>query len=323
MQSGGMSTPYGAESGGLRREGGGRPRPHIGWEKAPVARDQVRPTGINQPPHEPNGRVNVKGALPLLLIGGAAVAYSIVLALQSAAVAGHRLSIWVLVLVAGAIILAAGVVSLFWAELEEDQGKPERQPSVVEAIDSGVSTRRKESIPPERPSPPPPPPWWEGPPANLATTSGRPTGAPRAEAGPAPVSATSVVSPPRSTSPAANGSAAGVARSASAPRPPTRAPSTAGPEPSALRRGFPRKFMDDLAELESLADRELKLSPPRLQRAGTGGLRSCADCKRGMSNDRSPSHCSSCRRELCVDCALSSQLEDGELRCIECRVRAS
>jgi hypothetical protein len=326
MMSGGMSAPSGAESGGLKRERGGRPLPRVWWEARPSAPDRARPTRIHRPSSKPTDSVNVKGAFPLLLIGSVAVAYSIVLALQSADLTGHRLPIWALVSLAGATILGAGVFSLFWAEVEEDETKTEGKPKVVEAIEPKVLTRREESISPVRRSSAPPPPWWEGPPTDSAPAAGHLT-APtvsRSQAGSAPVPVNSAALPSRSTQPASRRSgedAPGLASLGSPAGARARVPPNATQAPSALRRGFPKEFMDSLAELETVADRELKLSPRSPPKPIPGESRTCADCKRVIPNHRPPNRCSGCGRGLCVDCAKSSQLEDAELRCIECRVR--
>jgi hypothetical protein len=167
------------------------------------------------------------------------------------------------------------------------------------------------------------PPWWEGPPERRTAPPADHPGplATRERAGPSPVQPTSVVSPTPSASPVSRKSADGAARSATAPRVPTRAPLTAAAAPPVSRRGFPKEFMDALAELEGRARQDIKVSPRRSSTTGPAELRSCADCKRDMAGDRSPSRCSDCGRALCVDCALSSQMEDGELRCVKCRVR--
>lgn len=325
MQSDGLSVSSVAGSLGMTRERSGRPYPHVWREKASFARDKVRPTRTNRTPHGPGSSLNVKGALPLLLIGGFAVASSIVLALQSATLPGHRLPIWVLVSVAGATILGAGVFSLFWAEVEEGEGAPERQPRSADAIEGEVLTRRGGGIPLPRPSAEPTPPWWEGPPIEPLSAPVRPRrpAVPREEPRWTAVRATAPVAAPRPTRPASGQPEPGAVRTKAPPRTLVRSAPTIGPATSALRGGFPKEFMDSLAELEDLADRELKLSSRHPPRAGVGDSGSCADCKREMSVERSPNRCSHCKRKLCVECALSSQLEDGELRCIECRVRKS
>lgn len=325
MYQGGMSAASVAGYAGLKGERSGRPYPHTVQEAPPVARDPVGPTGTDRSPEEPSDSLNVKGAFPLLLIGGFAVASSIVLALQSAALPSHHLPIWVVVAVAGATILGAGVFSLFWAEVEEDRGERGGPPNPVEGTDREGSTRHEEMISPHRPGLASSPPWWEGPPTESTPTSVQSLGpaVPRREAAPAPVPVTARVPPRSPDRPTSRGSAGGAVGSEAAPRAPVRSAPTVGPVGPTLRRGFPKEFMDSLAELETLADRELKLSARLPSKARPVESLSCADCRSEISSGLSPSRCSDCRRRLCVGCAISSQLEDGDVRCIECRVRES
>jgi hypothetical protein len=325
MRSGGMSAPFGAGIGGRERVRSGRPRPHVSWEQSSDAHRTIPPGRISQSSHQPDNRVNVKGAIPLLLIGGFAVAYSIVLELQSTTLPGTRLPIWLLVLVAGAMIFVAGIFSLFWAEVEEDQSRPRTEPIAVEAIDPRVSKGRAESIPLRSTSPAATPPWWEGPPTEPVSTHGHPAAAPRVEVGPVPVRVSSVLSPPHTVIPVSRGSTV-VAPESSRLASPSSVPAQLAPgatrAPSSLRGSFPKEFMEALSELETLADRELTIPSRPPPKSGQVYLRTCADCKREISSkERSPNRCADCGRGLCSDCAKSSRLEDAELRCIECRVR--
>jgi hypothetical protein len=327
MQYGGMNAPYLADTGrsGLGRSG--RPRPHVRWAKGVDGPGQVRSRRIDRHPQAAGNRVNLKGAAPLLLIGAFALAYSIVVALQSAALPGHRLSIlWLLIIVAGAILLGAGVFSLFWAEVEEVPVVPPSQPKAVGAAGQGLMPRREENIRPEAPRPAASlPPWWEGPPTSpVAAPTPSPT-VRHVATGLASVRVTPAVSNPNSTAPVTQSPTRSPPRFAtltsSAPVP-ARVPMSAVSTSTVSRGGFPKEFMEALSELETLANRELKLAPGNPPRANTGGLRTCVDCKREIaSNDRSRNRCVSCGRGLCVDCATSSKREDGEVRCIECRVR--
>jgi hypothetical protein len=267
-------------------------------------------------------RLNVEGAFPLLLIGSVLLVYAGVLVGEGLSSSGTHLPLWGLVVGVGAVILGAGIYSTFLEPVAPPRSDRNREWVTVpraeyEALRS--SRRANEGPASERREPP----WWEGPPDHPTLPPPRHAApeVPRGRVSPAPVRSTSAVPPPRLTPPAPSMSTGGTAGTAAAPGLLTRAPSPTGPAPKTAQRGFPKEFMDSLTELEALANRQLKSSPQRLGRAAPGEPLSCADCKRGLSNDPSPSRCSDCRSALCVDCALSSQMEDGDLRCVACRVR--
>ncbi len=263
---------------------------------------------------------NFEGALPLLLVGGALLVYAAILANQEMPLAAHRLPFYALVGGVGAVVAGAGVYSTFL------QPEPEAAPTIIP--DDWVVISRaewEESRAPRRASPAPPPappravdqpPWWEGaaPPAptSLAPVAPPPSPTPSPRRAPP-------VSPPPSRAPAPP------AGPVATPRAPTRPPS-AGPTRTRLeeyRKEFPKEFLDALSELEEIAHRELQRTPPAAAAAPPSAEGRCVDCERKLpANDPSPNLCGSCGRGLCLDCALSSQREDGDLRCIECRVRS-
>jgi hypothetical protein len=265
---------------------------------------------------------NLEGALPLLLIGAALLVYSTVLASEALSSPGARLPLWGLVGGVGAVVLGAGIYSTFLEPVPPPQSDRTREwVTVPRAEYEALRSSRRANEGPASTSREPP--WWEGPPDHPTVPPVRHAvpEVPREGVGPAPVRSTPAVPPPGLAPPAPRIPAEGTAGTETAPRSLTRAPSAPGPPPKAVQRGFPKEFMDSLSELEALANRRLKSSPQRLGRAAPGEPLSCADCKRGLSNDPSPSRCSDCRLALCVDCALSSQMEDGDLRCVACRVR--
>ena len=264
---------------------------------------------------------NLEGAFPLLLIGGALLVYAAIIANQELATRSH-LPFWGLIGGVGAVLVGAGIYSTFleptvlltpdeekdWVKVPKDEW---------EALRSG----RRPEEPPARPVTEPP--WWEGPPAPTPLPAPRPTPRMVSQERPRAVRPGSVVPSPRSTQPAPlrRDTSGGPPPSASAA--PARPGPRSGPAPQLYRKGSLAELKEALTELESMVDREFKPKPRSPPKTRPGQVPSCPDCNRSLPNDPAPNKCSGCGRGLCTDCALSSQFEDGDLRCIECRARAS
>jgi len=263
---------------------------------------------------------NFEGAFPLLLIGSALLVYCAVLRNETLSASGGHFPLWGLVGTVGAVIAGAGIYSVFLnPPAPEAQVAPEGFVLVPKAEWEASRPGHRVSARPT--SSMLDPPWWEGPEVYPEPSPERPTRAavPRVADRPVP--------PPRMAPrvqpaplPARRVPTGGVGP-APAPRTPPRAIPTRGPEPLAPRRASLSELNETLAELEALADSEFKPSPRRMPKTVPTEPRSCADCGRGLPSGQSEEHCSGCNRTLCVDCALSSQFEDADLRCNECRAR--
>jgi hypothetical protein len=261
---------------------------------------------------------NFEGAFPLLLIGSALLVYCAILRNQSVSASGAHFPLWALIGTVGAVIAGAGVYSVFLnPSAPAARVVPEGFVLVPEAeCEASRPGRRVDG----RSTPPMlDPPWWEGPEVYPEPSRERPTRAA------IPRVADRSVPPPRmaprgqpAPPPARRAPAGGMGP---APRPPPRAVPTRGPEPLAPRRASLSELNETLAELEALADSEFKPSPRRMPKTVPTEPHSCADCGRGLPSGPSEERCSGCNRTLCVDCALSSQFEDADLRCNECRAR--
>ncbi len=237
-------------------------------------------------------RRNVEGAFPLLLIGGALLVYAVILAQQELGAHSSHLPLYGLVGGVGAVIAGAGIFSAL--SVEPETALP-RVPEAVAPLarrgrgapNATSRAYRKNAVPI----------WWEG-----------PEGSPSA----APVPSTVGIAPP-------------------APRAASMRPggSVAVPSlPSGADLGPNRKWNNAeltelVAEIEAMVREHNSRFPARPARPMPKGVPACCDCHASMAADPSPSCCSDCGRGLCVDCALASSLEDGDLRCLECRERAS
>jgi len=288
-------------------------------ENAPPS-DRQRP---HNGPRSRRRRLNVEGAFPLLLIGSVLLVYAAILSNQEISSPSGQLPLWGLIGGVGTVIVGAGIYSTFLAPPAIPAG--DLAPDWVMVPKAEWDDLRARPPVGDRPrTSTPEPPWWEGPPDHsVGSVSHTPESQGIGEeAPPTPARSASLGPRPSSILPEAGKPAT------SAAHPPFRSPSSrvvppAQPAPPSLRRGFTTEFMETLAELEALADRELKPLPGSPRRARVGEARSCADCKGEIpSRERTPNRCTGCGRALCVDCAMSSQLEDAELRCIECRVRS-
>ncbi len=285
------------------------------------------------PPRAGAGRRvwNFEGAFPLLLIGGALLVYAAILANQEMPLSAHHLPFYALVGGVGAVVAGAGVFSTFLPP------EPEEAPTIIP--DDWVVISRsewEESRAPRRIATPPPslperssdqPPWWEGAPSPSVPAPAPPRATPPPDA--PSVRRSTPAPPPRPPARVASSPAqAPVTPAPSRARPPSPPASRTAPSTptqarlEAYRQEFPQEFLQALSELEEIAHRELDRAPPTPAPSPEPGDDRCVDCERKLpANDPSPNLCESCGRGLCIDCALSSQREDGDLKCIECRVR--
>lgn len=296
-----------------------RARPEERFRHAPKVPEDTDDDGI-APEDEPattDGApegLNLKGALPLLALGGFLIAYAIVLSWEEPALPGGHLAVWELVVAVGAVILGAGVFSLFLAESTQasetgrptagpSRDRPPERPGPIERVEPPILAARpvRGALVGHQPEAGPPP-WWEGPPKR---TERRPLTAP-------------VVSPPRS---------------AAAQRPSTdsRTPLIARPARSGLPRSvrlesrppepLPLDVAEALAEWEAIArpSRPLLAQPP----AEPPGPRTdrCVDCNRAIEIDPGARGCQRCGRRLCAECARSAVQSSGQIACIDCLLR--
>jgi hypothetical protein len=233
-------------------------------------------------------RGNFEGAFPLLLIGGALLVYAVVLANQELGAHSSHLPLFGLVGGVGAVIAGAGLFSAF--SVDPSNSVP-AAPTVAPLARRGRGAPNATSRSYRRT---PAPVWWEGP-GELPRPSGTAAVAVSATAGP----------------PAVTPRAAPTPSSVSAPR------SAVDLNPN--RKWTNSELLELLSEIEAIAHEHESRFPSRPERPAPKGVPSCCDCHASMVADTSPSCCSECGRGLCVDCALASSLEDGDLRCLECR----
>lgn len=242
---------------------------------------------------------------------------------ETLAAQGTHIPLWGLVGAVGAVIVGSGIYSAFLSPSEEP---------AVPTPDGFVLVPRAEwedarlgMRPIPRPaSRPPAPPWWEGPHDYPEPADARPTAptvhreAPRQSTVPSPRAAR----PPPPIDPSAQRLTVGDLGSKSKSQPPIHPGPTTGPAPPNPRSVSLRELKESLSELEALVSGELKPTVEHLLKARPPvGAPSCADCGRAVSRDPNPSQCSDCSKVLCLDCALSSQFEDADLLCNECRGR--
>ncbi len=279
------------------------------------------PPGAKGKPASKRRPRNFEGAFPLLLIGSALLVYCAVLRNEALTSNGVHFPLWGVVGAVGAVIAGAGVYSVFIDPSEPSEAAPEGFVMVPKAEWEATRTARRAS--PRSPSPTLAPPWWEGPEVYPETSQARPTRptVPRSVARPAPVPPTRMMPRPRPVSPSAQRPVMGHSASPLAPRAPTRVAPPPPPTHPATRKTPLNELEAAISQLEALVDSDVKPGPRRPPKAGPEEPPSCADCGRGMASDWDPSRCSDCGRKLCVDCALASQFEDTDLRCIECRAR--
>jgi DNA-directed RNA polymerase subunit RPC12/RpoP len=266
---------------------------------------------------------NFEGAFPLLLVGSVLLVYCAILRNESLASHGVHFPLWGIVGAVGAVIAGAGVYSVF---LEPSELAPPTVPDGFVMVSkaeweaaragprSSVTPRSTTSVPP----------WWEGPSAYPDTAPAPPTSPttpiettqPYSFRAPKETARRSVATPP---SPRPAGGGLGFPSTHRAPARTAPRPSPRPPPPP--RRGSLDELEQTLAELEALVEKASEPSPRLTPGTRSGGSRRCADCNRRMLAGRASEPCSRCGRDLCVDCALSSQLEDADLKCNDCRAR--
>ena len=238
--------------------------------------------------------LNVEGAYPLLLIGGALIVYGVIVGLQVPPPTIGRFEIWQLMIVLGTTIAAAGVFSLYFAE--EERRSAARTSRAVEG--PSPSNRIRAPVPAPSsvaPTAPSTAPWWEGPPESAAGR--RPA--------PARASTDSSSIPfgrPKSTPP-----------SVTTP-PPADAGSTSRSPTSE------DEIANTLKELEAIS-REITSSSALAARPAPtkSQARRCSDCGRSIEREASRPSCSRCGRPLCTECAEASLLQTAMVTCSNCR----
>jgi hypothetical protein len=266
---------------------------------------------------------NIEGAFPLLLIGSVLLVYCAVLRNEALASSGAHFPLWGVVGGVGAVIAGAGVYSVFLDPSAPPEPAPEGFVMVPKAEwEAALSARRAST---RSTSPTNVPPWWEGPEIDAETPQVRPNrpAASRQVSMPSSVAPARASSSPRLAGPPSQRLTGGASSALPPPPVPSRLATPSGPTPSSPRKTPLSELEAAISELEAMADDDFKPAPRRTGKAGPEESQSCADCGRGMASDRDPSHCTGCARKLCVDCALASQFEDADLRCIECRARGS
>jgi len=307
----------------LQRTNGPGDRPRGANETATTpSTPPSRPATHGRDPTLKRPARNLEGAFPLLLIGSVLLVYCAILRNETLSSHGAHFPLWGIVAAVGAVIAGAGVYSVFLEPAELGVSVAPEGFVMVPKAEWEASQSNPRTVARSR-STTPMPPWWEGPPLYTDTSPARPsnTTAFRQAARPAPVPPTGAAPRPGLTSPSPQRPVGGRIGPAPAPRGPARAIPTSGPEPPTPRRDSLDELKQALTELEALVDSEFKSSPRRLPKAGPGEPGLCADCSRGLPSRPAPVRCSGCDRELCVDCALSSQFEDADLRSIDCRAR--
>jgi hypothetical protein len=240
---------------------------------------------------------NFEGAFPLLLIGSVLVVYAGILASQQIGVHSSHLPIWGLLGGVGAVIVGAGIYSTFLEPETTTSPSSAREWVTVPRAEgesrsgAGRPRARLETAPESAPI------WWEGPPTSAnASPSRTPTAtySARTERRPVPTPAAPVQGRPGK-------------------------PAQVVPRPTAHYSY--QELTDELSELEALvyggAVSSTRASSPS---PGGGPTPMCMDCERPLNSAGAPTLCRSCGRGLCARCAASSKSEDGEVRCVECRV---
>lgn len=267
-------------------------------------------------------RGNFEGAFPLLLIGSALLVYCAVLRTEAIASTGSRFPLWGIVGAVGAVIAGSGVFSIF---LDNSEGGRPTTPDGFVLVPKAEWDVVRPRPPTTTKSVASVPPWWEGP------------GEPSEPAPPRPTARTITRDAARSTSPhgapvvraqlsPATPAQAATTRAVPAPVPPKRiAPAATKPRPASPPppKGSLEELRQSLAELEDMVNNNSRSTARTVTKAGRPRTSSCADCAQEVANSPAPNLCAGCGRRLCVDCALSSQFEDADLRCNECRARQS
>jgi DNA-directed RNA polymerase subunit RPC12/RpoP len=265
---------------------------------------------------------NFEGAFPLLLIGSVLLVYCAILRNEALASGGVHFPLWGVVGAVGVVIAGAGVYSVF---LETDEPSVPSAPEGFVLVPKGEwEAARSHPRPSARStSTTSVPPWWEGPPAYPDIAPEAPTSptVPIETTQPYSVGAGKAASRPPIRLPSPSRPTGDSLGYPAVPRRPSSTVPAPGPVSPIPRRASTDELEETIAELEALVEDASRLSPRRAPGTRPGDSRLCADCGHRLRTDLSSNPCSGCGRELCVDCALSSQFEDADLRCTDCRAR--
>jgi len=265
---------------------------------------------------------NIEGAFPLLLVGSVLLVYCAVLRSEAIASSGLRFPLWGIVGAVGAVIAGSGVYSIFLDTAETTEPTAPDGFVLVPKAEWEAVHPRPAATATHKPSLPP---WWEGPPNQSETM--RHVTVPTVARAP-PRSAPPTAPPATRTQPLAAPSTKVAGARITGPTPAARkpiAPATTKPRLTAPAppKGSLEELRQTLGELEDLVNSNFKSTPRTVTKVGLTKSSSCADCGQEVPSSPAPNQCAGCGRRLCVDCALSSQFEDADLRCNECRARQS
>lgn len=252
------------------------------------------PTVSSDNARDERRHLNVEGAYPLFLIGGALLVYGVLVALEVPPPTIGRFEIWQLVIVVGSTLVAAGLFSLYFA-LETPRVAPPPSPIEPPSQRSDRAHGRPPSISSaSSPTASAAPPWWEGPPVAAPSVRSRIRPAPsvvsRAQVSTEP-------SPPPSASPVR--------------------PLSVSPErPSSTTED---EVANTLRELDAIS-REITSTSAATSRppAKKPLARRCVDCDRPANSPGPGPMCSRCGRALCVECAEGSLLRTADVTCRSC-----
>jgi hypothetical protein len=263
--------------------------------------------------------LNIEGAFPLLLVGSVLLVYCALLRNETLNAQGTHLPLWGLIGAVGAVIVGSGVYSVLLNPPKSPA--PAAPEGFVMVPKTEWEAARSGPRPGARSAPTTTaaPPWWEGPHAYPGTPPVSPASPTSTRAAPIPPArAVRHLPPASSSSQKSPGGGPGVT---SAPRASPLPVPALGPTPSSPRRASLNELKETLTELEAVVSTTFKPAPRRPPNAERQERPTCTDCGRWLPRDRAPIRCADCGKELCVDCALSSQFEDADLRCDKCRAR--
>lgn len=133
------------------RDALGRPRPSVQREKDPAV--------------ERDDRLNVEGALPLLVLGVGLLLFAVVFHLESPTSSSRFSNLWELTVLIGVVLIGAGLISLFLAEQVEER-KDKQAEGRKSTTELAPPVTERVITPPKEEQPP----WWEGPPPRIPTT---------------------------------------------------------------------------------------------------------------------------------------------------------
>ena len=262
---------------------------------------------------------NFEGAFPLLVIGSVLLVYAAIIAGPEIGTKGH-LPLWGLIAGVGAVIVGAGIYSTFLEPATAETAPSTKDWVTVprsewDSLRAGRVTGGARFPRTEEPA------WWEGPPVPPAAPISRRTRPEIYREPERPIPRPSKLESPLSTPVRPSTAIAGGRASAIPPRAPTREPPRVGPSLPIYRKGSLEDLERTVSEIEALVNGQVSLAPGRPPRAVSRELLLCADCDRHLPQNPAPVRCTGCGAWMCARCAASSRSEDGELRCIACRVR--